>query len=217
MSSTAHKRHLTVWERIGISSGFLFTIGNGWSGFHRSAYSKWQIPPLKQKLIWGSIRIGLWVWGRWNSQTWTVQDWLVPYAGREMFTKYTHTWIFNLIFQILFLSSSQPFQEIELFIQNMSNNSHLPSHISPPHTLWGKKKKKKDIQVKLSQMSFVTRGKNVITFFKENRHFPLIKNPIFHWGKKEKSSSTSMDPVCAWSAWRKLHRWQFCEWESGDS
>lgn len=54
------------------------------------------------------------------------------------------------------------------------------TYLPPPHShsVWGEKKKK--IQVQLSQMSFVARGKKLITVFKENRHFPLIKNLVFH-------------------------------------
>lgn len=41
-------------------------------------------------------------------------------------------------------------------------------------------------------MSFVAMGKKLITVFKVNRHFPLIKNPVFHtaWGKVKFSIST---------------------------
>lgn len=78
--------------------------------------------------------------------------------------------LYYTLYLNIFRKSIPLFQNI-----NVEKSSLLPLLISPP-SVWANK----IVQVKLFQMNFVTRGKNVITMFKENRHFPLIKNPVFH-------------------------------------
>lgn len=46
-------------------------------------------------------------------------------------------------------------------------------------------------------MSFVTRGKNVITMFKESRHFPLIKNLASHGGRGKVKLTVASCSMCS--------------------